>query len=204
MRRFLLLSLLLASFSLRAEDFKILFLNAENIKIGNTIRKVGDSFSDGDKIFWKDGKQAMKVISLETKKQYVLVSEDFKQKKIKSAKDFIIKSNRMSTRGIGNLSSVANQVGEKIYWIDPVVIDVSFESEEGEYFFFEIESQMRILVYRKGQLIIDSSIWGESTPHQVSADLFFHFADGKDELVKSEIEIVPLPNEVPLKGRRRR
>ena len=203
MRRFLLLSLLLASFTLRMEDFKILFLNTENIKIGNTIRKVGDTFSDGDKIVWKDGKQAMKVVSLETKKQYVLVSEDFKQRKIKSAKDFIIKSNRMSSRGIGNLSSVANQVGKKIYWIDPIVINVSFEPEDEEYYYFESESQKCILEYRAGQLIIDSSIWGDNSPHQTTVDLYFHFADGKDELLQSEIEIVPLPNEVLLKGRRR-
>ena len=82
MRKILLYALLLASVSLQAEDFKILFINTESIKIGKNTCVAGDVFSGGDKILWKDRKQAMKVISLETKKQYVLVSEDFKQRKL--------------------------------------------------------------------------------------------------------------------------
>lgn len=95
MRKIVLLALLLVSVSLRAEDFKILFINTESIKIGKTTRVAGDVFSDAEKIFWKDGKQAMKVMSLDTKKQYVLVSEDFRQRKLKSAKDFIVKNNEL-------------------------------------------------------------------------------------------------------------
>ena len=41
-------------------------LNTESINIGSVSRKTGDVFSDSEKIFWKDGKQAMKVLSLET------------------------------------------------------------------------------------------------------------------------------------------
>ena len=203
MRRLFLLLALMASVSMRAEDFKILFLNTESIKIGKTVCVVGDTFNDSEKIFWKDGKQAIKVMSLDTKKQYVLVSEDFKQRKMKSAKDFIIKNNRLSTRGIGNLSAVARQIGDKIYWVDPIIIDVAFKPEKGEYYYLVIDLRKHILEYSDGHLVFDSGIWGDSTPTQETADLFFHFSDGSDELVSSEIEIVPLPNEVILKGRRR-
>ena len=91
MRRIIIILALFASISMYAEDFKILFVNSESIKIGKAVCKAGDTFNDTERIFWKDGKQAMKVISLETKKQYVLVSEDFKKKKMKTAKDFIFK-----------------------------------------------------------------------------------------------------------------
>ena len=204
MRKIVLLALLLVSASLRAEDFKILFINTGSIKIGKTTRIVGDVFSDAEKIFWKDGKQAMKVMSLDTKKQYVLVSEDFRQRKLKSAKDFIVKNNRLSTRGIGRLSDVGGQVGDLIYWFDPTLITIDYDLDEGDYFFLRVDENDLPIDVVDSQLVFDSRIWGDTEPRQIEVDLFFHCADGQDELVQPGIELVPLPNEVPLKGTRRR
>ena len=201
MRRLLFILALLASVSMRAEDFKILFLNTENIKIGKTVRTVGDTFSDGEIIFWKDGKQAMKVISLESKKQYVLVSEDFKQKKVKSTKDFIVKNNRLSTRGIGNLATVAGQVGEKVYWLNPTLITIDYEPDDDEYFFLKVRDEEIRLEMVNQQLVLDEHIWEENNPSPAEVDLYFHYKDGDNELVSSGILIIPLPSEIHLKNR---
>ena len=201
MRKIVLLALLLLSVSLRAEDFKILFINTESIKIGKTTRVAGDVFSDAEKIYWKDGKQAMKVLSLDTKKQYVLVSEDFRQRKLKTAKDFIVKNNRLSTRGIGNLSSVAALLGDRIYWLNPTLITIEYEPEEGEFFFLKAKDE-EIKLEMDGQLLIlDERIWGESVPCQIETDLYFHYKDGENELVDPGVLIIPLPNEIHLKKR---
>lgn len=201
MRRLLLILALLASVSVRAEDFKILFLNTESIKIGKTVRTVGDTFSDDEKILWKDGKQAMKVLSLDTKKQYVLVSEDFKQRKMKSARDFIIKNNRLSTRGLGSLSTVCEQIGNKIYWIDPVLIAIDYEAEDGEFFFLRIDGKDLKLEMTEGQLVFDSKIWEDTEIRPVEPGLYFHYKDGEDELVSQGILIIPLPSEIQLRKR---
>lgn len=201
MRKIVLLALLLLSVSLRAEDFKILFINTESIKIGKTTRVAGDVFSDAEKIYWKDGKQAMKVLSLDTKKQYVLVSEDFRQRKLKSAKDFIVKNNRLSTRGIGNLSSVAALLGDRIYWLNPTLITIEYEPEEGEFFFLKAKDEEIKLEMDGQQLILDERIWGESVPSQIETDLYFHYKDGENELVNPGVFIIPLPNEIHLKKR---
>lgn len=201
MRKIVLLALLLVSVSLRAEDFKILFINTESIKIGKTTRVAGDVFSDAEKIFWKDGKQAMKVMSLDTKKQYVLVSEDFRQRKLKSAKDFIVKNNRLSTRGIGNLSSVAALLGDRIYWLNPTLITIEYEPEEDEFFFLKANDEEIKLEMDGTQLIFDGRIWGESVPSQIETDLYFHYKDGENELVDPGVLIIPLPNEIQLKKR---
>lgn len=201
MRKIVLLALLLVSVSLRAEDFKILFINTESIKIGKTTRVAGDVFSDAEKIFWKDGKQAMKVMSLDTKKQYVLVSEDFRQRKLKSAKDFIVKNNRLSTRGIGNLSSVAALLGDRIYWLNPTLITIEYEPEEDEFFFLKANDEEIKLEMDGTQLIFDGRIWGESVPIQIETDLYFHYKDGENELVDPGVLIIPLPNEIQLKKR---
>ena len=201
MRRFILILTLFASVSLYAEDFKILFVNSESIKIGKTVRKAGDTFSDTEKIYWKDGKQAMKVISLDSKKQYVLVSEVFKKKKLKTAKDYIFKNHRLSTRGIGRLSDVGEQVGDLIYWFDPTLITIDYELEEGDYFFLRVDDNDLPIDFVDGQLVFDSRIWGDSEPRQIEADLLFHFNTGENELINPRILIVPLPNEIHLRKR---
>lgn len=201
MRKIIFILLLFLSVSTRAEDFKILFLNTESIKIGLSQKKVGDVFTDGEKIYWKDGKQAMKVLSLESKKQYVLVSEDFKQRKMKSAKDYVVKSNRLSTRGIDDLASVAASIGDRLYWIDPVLLYIDFEPEEGESFVLKYDDKNIRLPYVDKQLVFDSRIWGESIPYPIEADLFYLYSDGEEELVNSDFMLIPLPHEVSLRKR---
>lgn len=201
MRRFILILTLFASVSMYAEDFKILFVNSESIKIGKSVRKAGDTFSDNEKIYWKDGKQAMKVISLESQKQYVLVSEDFKKKKMKTAKDFIFKNHRLSTRGIGRLSDVGEQVGDLIYWFDPTLITIDYEPEEGEYFFLRLNGTDLPLEMTEGQLVFDSKIWGDAEIRPIEPDIYFHYRDGEDELVSQGIIIIPLPREIQLRKR---
>lgn len=201
MRKIIFILLLFLSVSTRAEDFKILFLNTESIKIGLSQKKVGDVFTDGEKIYWKDGKQAMKVLALESKKQYVFVSEDFKQRKMKSAKDYVVKSNRLSTRGIDDLASVAASIGDRLYWIDPVLLYIDFEPEEGESFVLKYDDKNIRLPYVDKQLVFDSRIWGESIPYPIEADLFYLYADGEEELVNSDFMLIPLPHEVSLRKR---
>ncbi|MBO4416996.1 MAG: hypothetical protein J5801_02610 [Bacteroidales bacterium] len=185
-----------------AEDFKILFVNTDNIKIGKNTCVAGDVFSDAGKIYWKNSKQAMKVISLDTKTQYVMVSEDFKNRKLKSAKDFMVKYHRLSTRGIGSLSSVSSVIGNKLYWLNPTLIKIDYVPEEGDYFFLLTpDNEIIRLEVEDQQLVIDDRIWGEANPFPIETDLYFHYKDGEDKLVKSGILISPLPTEIRLKKR---
>ena len=199
MRKILLLTLLLISASLQAEDFKILFLNTDNIKIGKTIHVAGDVFSDSEKIHWKDGKQAMKVISLETKRQYVLVSEDFKQRRIKSAKEYILKNNRLSTRGSGQLSRVAAQFGDRVYCFNPTLITIDYKLDDGEFFFLLIGERAVPLEMDGSQVILDERIWGEGDGSPIQADFFIQYVDGKNELIRSGVLLIPLPSSVQVK-----
>ena len=201
MRKLLIVFLLMLPMLSCAENFKILFLNTENIRIGTGTYKEGDIFNDGEKIYWKHAKQAMKVVSLESNRQYVMVSEDFKQRKLKSAKDFLVKNNRLSTRGLGEMSSVAERVGTKLYWIDPVRIAIDYKLDEGEYFLLKWDSHAVSIPVEDGQLVLDSSIWDGIVPHPTVADLFFHYADGEEEIVGSDILIIPLPTELFLRKR---
>lgn len=194
MRKILLLLLLLFSVPSRAEDFKILFVNTESIKIGRKSCVVGDVFSDSEKIYWKDAKQAMKVISLDSHKQYIFVKEDFKHRKMKSAKDFIVKNNRLSTRGSGSLTSVRAQIGDMIYWLNPTLVTLDYELDDNEFFFFQIGDRTLALEMDGSQLILDERIWGDGDRMPIEADLYIEYADGEKELVSSGVLIIPLPD----------
>ena len=193
--------LLCVSFAASAQDFEILFVNTGTIKIGGKDLKKGDVFYESDKISWKDDKQAMKVLSLSDYKQYVLVSPEFKQNKIKTVKDYLVRTNRMSTRGSGSLSSVARQLGNTVYVVDTTRIPIAYQPDESEYFFLVSSGKRFELGYKDGHLVLSPDIWKEESP--VTCELHFHFSDGEEECVMEELSIIPLPKEI-LNGNRRR
>ena len=196
MRKLLLLILFAfcASISMFAQDFKILFLNTETIRVGEKNLAVGDCFYKSETIHWSDAKQAMEVLSLQDNNQYVFASPDFKKRKMKSAQDFLVKSNRLSTRGSGSISSVARKLSDTIYAIDTTMIPVDYIPDESEYFYVMKMDRRFVLEFKDNHLIFSHEIWSENEP--VEVDLFYHFADGEEECIKEGIQIIPLPKEL--------
>jgi hypothetical protein len=193
MRRLLFLFAICISISATAQDFKILFVNTETVSIGGKDLVAGDVFNQSDTIQWSDAKQAIKALSLSDNKQYVFVSTDFKERKLKSAKDYLVKSNRLSTRGSGSLSSVERQIGETLYVIDSTEVSINYEPDESEYFFLLLDGNRFELSYKEGRLVFTPVIWtGKDEP--ITVDLLFHYADGYEECVIEELSIIPLPS----------
>lgn len=203
MRKVLLLLSLCLSFTATAQDFKILFLNTETIKIGGKDLKKGDVFNESDKIVWKDDKQAMKVLSLSDYKQFVITAPGFKQNKVQNLKDYMVRSNRLSTRGSGSLSSVERQIGETLYVIDTTEVSISFEPNESEFFFLLKDGDRHILEYKEGRLLFTPDIW-DGRQDMITVNLFFHHSDNEEEIVIEDLIIVPIPEAIQLKKSRRR
>lgn len=203
MRRFLLLFAICLSVSATAQDFKILFVNTGTIRIGDKDLSAGDVFSQSETIQWSDAKQAMKVLSLSDKKQFIFAATDFKERKMKSAKEYLVKTNRLSTRGSGSLSSVVRQIGETLYVIDTTCVAISYTPDESEFFFLLCDGNRHELEYKDGKLIFTPDIWG-GLQEPISVDLYYRYADDKDELVVDGLSIVPLPKTVQIKRARRR
>jgi hypothetical protein len=189
----------LVSATVAGQDFKILFLNTETIKIGKRDLSIGDVFGQTETIFWSDSKQAMEVLSLSDNKQYLLVSSDFKQKHLKSAKAYLIKSNRMSTRGTVSLSRVARSIGNKVYAIDTARVAINFTPAKEEYFFIESDGKRYELDLWEGNLLFPPEIWSQK--HIVDVDLFYHHSYGEEECIKEGLHIIPLPKEIKSKKR---
>ena len=94
---------------------------------------------------------------------------------MQSIKPYRSKNNRLSTRGIGNLSSVAALLGDRIYWLNPTLITIEYEPEEDEFFFLKANDEEIKLEMDGTQLIFDGRIWGKSVPSQIETDLYFHY-----------------------------
>lgn len=192
MRKFILLFAVFISFSASAQDFKILFVNTGTVRIGGKDLSAGDVFNQSETIYWSDARQAIKALSLSDNKQYVFASTDFKERKLKSAKDYLVKSNRLSSRGIGSLSSVGRQIGETLYVIDSTEVSINYEPDESEFFFLLSNGNRHELQYKDGKLLFTPDIW-DCKSEAISVDLYFHYADGDDECVIEELCIMPLP-----------
>lgn len=203
MRKVLLLLLLCVTTTAVAEDFKILFVNTGTIRIGGKDLERGDVFSDSDKIAWTDAKQAVKVLSMTSHKQYVFVSSDFNERKLKSAKDYLVKTNRLSTRGSGSLSSVGRQIGETLYVVDSTSVSINYTPDESEFFFLLSNGSRHKLEYQDGNLLFSPDIW-DGAQESMTVDLYFRHSDNEEELVIEGLSIIPLPETVQAKKSRRR
>lgn len=140
-------SLLLSGLPLTAlaDNFKILFLNTPTITIGGKQKKVGDTFSDTDKITWKDAKQAMKV-EVVGKKQIKLVTGG-QMKGQTTLKAYYAKSNQLSTRGseedsldeifTPDLTSNDITPDTTIYLLDSLSIDMQYGTLDEEFFYIK-------------------------------------------------------------------
>lgn len=190
MRRLLLLLAVFISIAASAQDYKILFLNTESIRIAGNNLKVGDCFNKSDKIQWADDKQAMKVLSLPDKKQFIFVSKEFKERKANTANVFV-QTNRLSTRGAGSLSGVARKLGDTVYTIGDTAVEVDYVPDSSEYFYLMLEGRRHQLEYKDGALLFTADIWGDND--SVEVDVFYRYADGTEECVSEGIRIIPLP-----------
>ena len=195
MRRLLFYLVFFASVSATAQDFQILAVNTETIRIGNKNLKSGDVFNNTETIHWSNDRQAMKVLSLPDKKHFIFTSPDFKQNKAVSARDYLVQTHRLSTRGSGSLSTVARKIGERIYVIDETLVPIDYQPFESEYFFLSRNGRRDELPYRDRHLVFHPGIWSDG-PEGIVADLYFHHADGTEEIVREGIAIIPLPKEL--------
>ena len=200
MRKLLILLAICISTNAAAQDFEILFVNTGTVKIGRKELSAGDVFNQSDNIQWSDEKQAIKALSLSDNKQYIFVSEDFKEHKLKSAKDYLVKTNRLSTRGSGSLSSVGRKLSDTIYAMDTTMIPIDYIPDESEYFFVVKKDRRFVLEFQDNHLLFSPELWAENEP--VEVDLFYHYADGEEECVKEGIQIVPLPKEIKKEKKR--
>ncbi|MBR6979014.1 MAG: hypothetical protein IKH88_04180 [Prevotella sp.] len=118
------LLLFCAYLQLHADDYKILQMNTNSVKIGTVLCHQGDTFSENEQIFWSDEKQAIKAMNTRTKEVRVFAAKAFKNYKARSVKDYYLKNNHLSTRGgMVSFSDLEEELSDTIYLYDVVSIE---------------------------------------------------------------------------------
>lgn len=116
----LIVCLLLSAQLAMADNFRVLFANSANIRIGNQIARKGIEFNDNDKISWTSNNQALKVMNLSTNRIMIIAKKAFDRKNAKSLADYLRKVKHLSTRDYGTESVVSDTV---FYLLDTLRVD---------------------------------------------------------------------------------
>lgn len=107
-----------------ADNYKILQMNTESVRIGNRKHKKGDVFSEDSTIYWSKDKQAIKAQNMKTKEIRLFTEPEFRKAECKTIKDYYLKTNKLSSRASGlSLSELAELLNDTFYLLDSIRIE---------------------------------------------------------------------------------
>lgn len=189
--------------SLRAQTYKILQMNDADVVVDGRRVRVGNTLYDKSVIRWGKERQAMKVVCLENKKMYNLVSYSLNQNN-RSIADIIVRTRHLSTHDqVGKKLGFATRLrrlfeSEYVLW-DAIMVptdsiefsDVRYLSATYEYGDAKVSKRLEV---RDGFIVIDRSIFYVDGQQLVPRDIqlnveYYDDMNGTVFFVKSDISI---------------
>jgi len=201
-KAFLVLSALLLSTTLLADNYKILQMNAQSVKIGNKQYKTGDVFPDSDPISWANDKQAIKAMNLNTKQIKLFAAKVFKDIEAQSIKDYFLKNSHLSTRGgIASFSDLREELSDTIYLYDTMQIESPVKLDSLSSYLISYvqdgEKKWRTLMSRDKYFFFSRELFGEDIDGgEYTLTLYFRKKGMDDFLISDDIKIVLFPLDV--------
>ncbi len=197
MRKFSFLLLLFSYLQVYADDYRILQLNTNSIRIGNVQCKQGDTFPDDAQICWSHEQQAIKAMNLKTKRIRVFACKAFTDVKAKDIKDYYIKSNHLSTRvGVNTYSDLAEELSDTVYVLDncPIESPVKIDSLSSYLISYgDKEKIWRNLMTTDKVFYLNRELFEDSCQESISLSLYFRRKGLDDYLITDSLIVVVLP-----------
>ena len=208
MKKFLLLVCLLLSLIIaQADDFKVLFVNDNNLKyVNGKVVKVGDTFTDVNDIDWKKEKQAVKAINMTTRKQTLFVGKNWIKR---SGIDAIFHNRHLSTHDgqddnaeLTIYDKLQKMFADQYDLLDSIVIPSEVKLSGACYFQATYEYGDTRLTKKLGHhgqsVIIDKTLFHVDDEHLEPRDVFLSIdynddASGLTIFVKDNIELNVYP-----------
>ena len=166
------LFLLLFSFSfLYADDYKILFVNSKNIKIGDKTAVTGLTFKDTDKIKWNNDKQHMRVRNLTTHKTYLISKSQFEEGKPSTIHHLFV-TKRLSTRDWGNTAEI---ISSPILMLDTLLVPTGKDPGRETIDFVIIDSNNKFPIEKsldKEFYVLPRSLFNNRRSSHVNINIF--------------------------------
>ena len=205
----LLLSLTLGINQMKADSFKVLFVNDATLKYVNGKNvKVGDIFSNVQDILWEKDKQAIKAINMETKKQTLFVGKSWIKK---SGLDALLHHRHLSTHDELNenteptlFDKLAKTFEDQYDLLDSVIVETQVDLSAKRYFQITYEyGDTRLtkkLSHSGKNIIIDTSIFNvdeeKLEPRDVMLTIDYINDDTGETIFVKDVEISFIPNQL--------
>ena len=205
----LLLSLTLGINQMKADSFKVLFVNDANLKYVNGKNvKVGDVFSNVQDILWEKDKQAVKAINMATKKQTLFVGKNWIKK---TGIDALLHHRHLSTHDELDenaeatiFDKLARTFEDQYDLLDSIIVETQVELSAKRYFQISYEygdTKLTKKLSRNGKnVIIDTSLFnvdGEKLdPRDVILTIDYINEDTGETIFVKDVEISYIPNQI--------
>lgn len=205
----LLLSLTLGINQMKADSFKVLFVNDANLKYVNGKNvKVGDVFSNVQDILWEKDKQAVKAINMATKKQTLFVGKNWIKK---TGIDALLHHRHLSTHDELDenaeatiFDKLARTFEDQYDLLDSISVETTVPLSEESYFQIAYDygdTRLSKRLSHKGKsVIIDMSLFHVDNEKLDPRDikLTIDYVDGTtgQTIFVKDVEISYIPNQI--------
>ena len=204
MKKFISLVLLFVfAIPMHADNYKILWMNTNNIKIGTKVCTENSVFSDRSTIIWTKQGQAFEAQNLRTKEIDLFAEPAFKIQKSKSILEYYIRTNHMSTRSTHpTAKELKVNLSDTFYMTNEICVNCSFPTDSCRYFFVRYEKDGKLIermLYNKNDcFVIPRSLFtSDDTENNKEIKLCVYYRDvqADEELLLTDsmvIQILPL------------
>ena len=205
----LLLGLTLGINQMKADSFKVLFVNDATLKYVNGKNvKVGDIFSNVQDILWEKDKQAVKAINMTTKKQKLFVGKSWIKK---SGIDAMFHNRHLSTHDeldenaeVTIFDKLARTFEDQYDLLDSVIVETQVELSAKRYFQITYkygDTRLTKKLSHSGKnVIIDTSIYNvdeeKLEPRDVMLTIDYINEDTGETIYVKDVEISYIPNKI--------
>lgn len=200
---FYLMLLLVSVASMYADNYKILWMNTQNIKIGGRVCGVDSVFSDLSGIMWSKSGQAIKAQNLKTKEIAIFVEPEFKKHNSKSIVDYYIKTNHMSTRSTPPTEDeLKAQLSNTFYMLEEICIKGHAPIDSNQYYVIKYEKDgnmiEKMLTANRDSFVIPRSLFASNDGEdkkEVRLSVYFRDSQAEENLLLTDsmiIQILPL------------
>ena len=215
MKQYLIL-LILTVFScsiLRADDYKILFTNSNDVLVDGKKIQVGATFNDKSIITWSKGKerQAIKAVNTKTNKMCLFVSQSLEKNSL-TALEILTANKHLSTHAayqegmdISIPIKLRKSFEETYELLDTLVIDTKVQLPPSlsliASYDYNNTRVSKTLKTNNGQIIIDNQLFTvdgkKLQPHDVTLnfDLYNKEADSYT-FIKADVQLLVIPERV--------
>lgn len=136
--RFILTFLILLSCLLADCKCIVIQLNCTSVIVsGHEVHK-GDTIPKGSTVEWRDERQAMRLLDVKTKRQYMLTAKMFANNRMK-IEDALIATKQLSSRSYkpSTISDLSISIPDSIFVLHEALIPCGMKTDDNRFFFVQ-------------------------------------------------------------------